>query len=330
MDSGDRVRAALKLEVADRPPIGWWGHTFVEEWSPVELAEATVNRARRYHWDFVKLQPRASSFAEAFGAEYRASGNNLEQPAQIRSIIDRVDDWARLPSVDAGSPELADQTGALSMVVEDLGEAVPVIQTVFSPLMVAGYLTAGQDRHRVLNDLREHPEVVGPALERIARAMADFSMRSVDAGAAGIFYAIAGFAGAGMIGLPEYEDLALEYDRLVLEALPNEAWFNVVHLCGSNIHVDLAAKLGLQALSWAVEDPGNPGLAEARDRTGLAVMGGIDRMSLVDGTPGQVAAQGKAAFAETEGRGLLLAPGCSVRPQAREENLDAIVALGTA
>ena len=38
MDSLTRIRTALALEKPDRPPFTWWGHTFVEEWEPKELA----------------------------------------------------------------------------------------------------------------------------------------------------------------------------------------------------------------------------------------------------------------------------------------------------
>ena len=68
MDSRTRVERALQLDVADRPPAAAWGHTYREEWSPEQLARVTVDRARELGWDFVKFQPRASCFSEAFGA----------------------------------------------------------------------------------------------------------------------------------------------------------------------------------------------------------------------------------------------------------------------
>ena len=102
MESLDRIRAALALEKPDRPPFTWWGHTFREEWAPDTLAAVTVERARTHAWDFVKLQPRASSFAEAFGSEYRPSGNAEEAPVLVRAGVQGLEDWARLPEVAGG------------------------------------------------------------------------------------------------------------------------------------------------------------------------------------------------------------------------------------
>ena len=107
--------------------------------------------------------------------------------------------------------------------------------------------------------------------------------------------------------------------------MPGQAWFNVLHLCGARIHFELASALDPHAVSWSVHDPGNPSLAEGRARSGRAVMGGLDREgTLVRGSPQTVVEEARAAASATDGAGLLLAPGCSVPPEAPEENLRAV------
>jgi uroporphyrinogen decarboxylase len=324
MEPQARVRAALSLERPDRPPAGWWGHTFSEEWSPRELAAATVARQRASGWDFVKLQPRACCFAEAFGSEYRPSDRATDGPVLIRPAVTSPEDWSRVPAADAGVPALADQVEALRLVVDALGPSVPVIQTVFSPLTVAGYLI-GEDRPRMAGELRRGSGQVEGALARIADALADFAARSVHAGAAGIFFAISGFASADLLSLKEYEDLALPHDRRVLAAVPKSAWFDVLHLCGPRQHFELASALETHAVSWSIHEPGNPSLAEGRARSGRAVMGGIDLDTLVRGAPEGVLEQGRAAVSSTDATGIILAPGCSVPPGAFEENLRTVL-----
>ena len=325
MDSRSRVEAALKGGKVDRPPAAAWGHTYREEWSPEALARVTAARVRRYGWDFVKFQPRASCFAEAFGATYQSANHALRAPNETSHPIHSFADWPGLPAATAAAPSLAEQVEALRLTVEAVGSEVPVIQTVFSPISVAGYLV-GKDKRRAVRDLRRQPEAVLPALERIADTMIDFSLRSLEAGAAGIFYAVSGYASAGMLSAAEYDRWLYPLDERILRALPTSAWFNVLHLCRGELHFDLARRLPVQVVSWSVADPGNPSLAEGRKLSGKAVMGGLgQRTTLYRGTPEDVVREARAALQDTGGSGFLLAPGCSVPPGARTENLVAMM-----
>jgi uroporphyrinogen decarboxylase len=322
MDGRRRVEAALAMGVADRLPVGAWGHTYREEWSPADLAAVTVERARRFGWDFVKFQPRATCFAEAFGSVYKPAGHRLKGPILVTTAVPDLSSWRTLSETNPKA--LSDQVESLGIVARELGPGVPVIQTVFSPLSVAGYLV-GKSKSRVVRELRRNPELVRPALDKIADVLVDFTKSSVNAGAAGIFYAISGYASKDAMPEAVYRELVLPIDVGVLERLPSEAWFNVVHLCGSHLHFELARDLPAQAVSWSVHNQGNPTLAEGRTIGGRAVMGGLgQRGSLLFGSPGEVEAEARRAVAETGGRGLLLAPGCSVPTRARDVNLAAM------
>jgi len=314
---------ALAMKVADRPPVGAWGHTYREEWSPSDLAAVSVERARRFGWDFVKFQPRASCFAEAFGSVYKPAGHRLKGPVLVSAAVPDLESWRKV--VLANPKALDDQVESIGLVAGELGPGVPVIQTVFSPLTVAGYL-AGKSKSRVVRELRKNPELVRPALDRIADALVDFSKRSVEAGAAGVLYAISGYASKDAMPEALYRELVLPYDVRVLQSLPSEAWFNAVHLCGSNLNFGLARDLPAQVISWSVHNQGNPSLAEGKTISGKPVMGGLgQRGSLIYGPPAEVEAEARRAVSETGGRGLLVAPGCSVPPRARDANLAAMV-----
>ncbi|HYT14687.1 MAG TPA: uroporphyrinogen decarboxylase family protein [Candidatus Nitrosopolaris sp.] len=322
MNGRKRVEAAIALGVADRPPFGAWGHTYREEWSPADLAAVTVDRARQFGWDFVKFQPRASCFAEAFGSVYKPAGHRLKGPVLESEAVPDLETWSTVALVNRKA--LDDQVDSLHMVAKQLGFGVPVIQTVFSPLTVAGYLV-GKNSSRVVRELRKHPELVRPAMDRIAEALVDFSKRSVAAGAAGIFYAISGYAGRDAMPEDVYRELVLPSDQAVLGTLPHEAWFNVVHLCGSKLHFDLVRDLPTQVVSWSIHNLGTPTLSQGRNLAERAVMGGLgQRKSLLYGPPAEVQAEARRAIADTGGLGLLLAPGCSVPPRVREINLMAI------
>ena len=322
MTGRERVEAAIGMRVGDRPPVGAWGHTYKEEWSPQQLAEVTVEKARRFGWDFVKFQPRATCFAEAFGSVYEPSGHRLKGPVLVSAAVPDSDAWSKVSLVNPKA--LDDQVEAIGIVARELGPDVPVIQTVFSPLTVAGYLV-GKSKARVLRDLRKRDDV-RPVLDLIGDVLVDFSRKSVEAGAAGIFYAISGYASKDALPEQQYRDLVLPTDLAVLNRLPKEAWFNVLHLCGSNLRFELSRELPAQVVSWSIHNQGNPTLAEGRRIGGRAVMGGLgQRAALLYGPASEVEAEARKAMGETGGYGLFIAPGCSVPPRARDANLAAMV-----
>jgi uroporphyrinogen-III decarboxylase len=60
-------------------------------------------------------------------------------------------------------------------------------------------------------------------------------------------------------------------------------------------------------------------------------MGGLgQRTTLIYGPKAKIEAETRRAIDETQGRGLLLAPGCSVPPRVRDVNLEAVVSAVTA
>ena len=128
-----------------------------------------------------------------------------------------LESWSTVAVVNPKA--LDDQVESIGMVARELGPGVPVIQTVFSPITVAGYLV-GKSKSRVVRELRKHPELVRPALDRIADVLVDFARRSVEAGAAGVFYAISGYASKDAMPEAVYRELVLPLDLSVLERLP--------------------------------------------------------------------------------------------------------------
>jgi uroporphyrinogen decarboxylase len=288
------------------------------------LARATVKLVRAHQLDFVKLQIRASSFAEAFGAGWRYSGSAEEEPVLETSPGLDPGAWDRVADGPSNPAALADQVEVLRRVVAELGEETPVIQTVFSPGMVAWFL-AGRGTDGFLKLIVDEPEVMGAALDAIARALAEFTRDSLAAGAAGVFYAINPFADTTVVAPDAYRRTFLPSDRVAVAAA-GVAWFNMLHLCGGHIDPDLAGELRTHCLNWSVDDPGNPGLADVRDRLHVAVAGGVQRHAPIrDGEAG-IRGAAQAALAATGGRGHLLTPGCSASPwsRVRPENLAAL------
>ena len=144
------------------------------------------------------------------------------------------------------------------------------------------------------------------------------------AGADAIFFAVGGSASAEALSLDEYRELVLPHDLTVLRSIPSDVDV-FLHLCGPSLNFEVVADLPVAAVSWAATLPTNPSLAEGRDRTGLAVLGGVPELDvLANGSATDVSAAVAAAVADTGGRGLIVGPGCSVPPSTSDANLAAM------
>ena len=327
----ERVAAALHLDRADRAPVSAWGHSYEREWSVDELVATTVGIARRCELDFVKLQVRASCFAEAFGAVWRFSGSAALPPVLERSGGQDVAAWKRIAGSEPDRGILVAQIEVMAAVTKELGPETPCLQTVFSPGMVAWFL-AGSDLDLLRSLLRDEPDAMAAGLARIGETMAWFARESIAAGAAGLFYAINPLANTVAMAPDDYERLMLPFDRSTLAGAEG-AWFNMLHLCGPNVNTSLIGELRPQCVNWSIHDAGNPGLADMRDRHCVAVAGGLHRDHPIrTGSVEQVREEAAIAITQTSGRGHLLTPGCSVSPWPvdREDDIRVLVEVARA
>ena len=323
MNKRERVDAALRGQPVDRVPISFWGHDYLREWSAEGLASAMLDNYRRYDWDYMKVNPRASYHVEDWGAELKPSGDPNKGPLWIRPAVTTTSDWRALRPLEPDRGVLGEQLEALRLIRDGLAGEAYFIQTIFSPLSIAKYLV-GNDPAPVKAAIADDPDALRAALDVITETFITYSLASLEAGASGIFFATTGWAAQDMLSEDEYRQWGRDYDLRVLDAVKDRAPFNVLHNCGAGIYFDLLADYPVHAISWAATLPGNPALAEGLTRTQKAVMGGIsEKTTLPDGTPEEVANEVRQALAETKGVRLLLAPGCSIPPRTPPANLAA-------
>jgi uroporphyrinogen decarboxylase len=330
MNKLERVGAALRGAPVDRVPISFWGHDYLREWSPTGLAEAMLENYHACDWDYMKVNPRASYHVEDWGAVLEPSRDANRGPTFTRPAVVEPGDWRRLRPLEPDRGVLGEQLEALRQIRDGLKGEARFVQTIFSPLSVARYLV-GNRPEPVRLAIEDDPGALRAALEVIVETFATYALACLEAGASGIFFATTGWASADQLDADAYRRWGRDYDLRVLEGFAGRAPFNILHNCGANIYFDLLAEYPVHAISWASTLPGNPSLAEGRGRTTHAVMGGVaEKTTLVDGTPEQVAAEVGAAIAATEGRHLLVAPGCSIPPRTPRANLAAAAAAARA
>jgi uroporphyrinogen decarboxylase len=274
-----------------------------------------------FGYDFLKVNPRATYYAEAWGCLYRANGKT--SPEAVAWVVSEPSDLDKLRVVDARKGPFGEQLEALAIIRARL-EDVPLVQTVFSPLSVLGRLA--NDTSVIQGWLAEHPDEVHRALATIAEALSRYARATLDAGADGVFFATTEWGTYDVLTRAQYDTFGRPYDLKVLDAVSG-APFNILHVCRSRNMLSDLIDYPVHAFNWAQHAGGNTSFAEAAHLTDKALMGGVDeRRTLLQGTPVDVTNQVQTAVKETGGRRFLLGPGCSIDPATPPENVRAALA----
>jgi uroporphyrinogen decarboxylase len=320
MNKRERVQAALQGKPVDRPPISFWRHFFEKEASAAGLAEAMLGFQRTYDWDFMKVNPRACYHAEPWGCRFQFSGQPDIGPKLIEAAVKTPDDWRQIRPVSPTTGAFDEQLEALRLIKEGLGGQVPFVETVFTPLSVAGRLVGSDEVMR--EHLERYPERVHEALEAITVTFEGFARACLEVGVDGLFYATTGWATYDQLTDAEYEEFGRPYDVRVLKAADG-APFNILHVCRSHNMLWKLMDYPTQAVNWATTDATNPQIGEVWQRSHRPIIGGVDHVeTLRHDTPVVVAGQVRSAVGQTR-EGLLIGPGCSISPQTPAANLRA-------
>jgi uroporphyrinogen decarboxylase len=330
----ERVDAALKGEAVDRVPVSAWRHFIEEEGRPDTLAHISLKHFHNFDWDWLKVNPRATYYAEAWGNRYDFSQYDSVLPKLIEGPLNTPADLEKIQPLSPTGGVLGEHLELVRLVKAGIGGA-HFLQTVFSPLSVLAFLVARPKTHNI-NDavqaqydglrwfMRENPQGVHEALKNIATTLGQYAAAAVDAGASGLFFAIVKLAREGVLTEAEFEEFGKPYDLRVLNAVQG-APFNLLHICGPYAYFDVVTDYPVHAINWATLGQHNPTLAEAEQRTRQALVGGVDELgTLQTGTPEQVIEEALTAIQTTGGRHLLLTPGCGTNLDVPSENLHAL------
>lgn len=317
MTKHERIEAAVHRRPVDRVPISFWRHHPDAEMRAETLAEALAAFQRRYDLDLVKMMPNACYAVEDWGCqtEYVHNPNGV-RTAVTRAVHDSAD-WKKLRVLDARSGALGREVRCVELLRRAVGDGVPIVQTVFSPVGIAHKL--GGDL--TLEDIRRPPAALHAALQAIAETMRGFVRASLAAGADGIFYAVQ-LASEKFCSAGKYREFGRPYDLQVLEAAEGSA-FSILHLHGADIFFDLVADYPVQAVNWH-DRRVPPTLAEARERYARCFVGGLNETETLPlGPAPKVRDQVRDAIAQVKGRGLIVGPGCVFPLNTPEAHLDA-------
>lgn len=334
----ERVEAALRGEVVDRVPVSAWRHFIPEELNPDLLAQASLRHFNQFDWDWLKLNPRATYYAEAWGNRYDYKRYEGVLPRLVEGPLNTPADLEKIGEVDPTGDVFAEQLDLIRRIkagINSSSSSPHFVQTVFTPLSVLAFLAArpragGMEAaveaqyEGVRKLIRENPQGTHYALQNIAATLAKYAAAAVDAGASGLFFAIVKLARKDILTREEFAEFGQPYDLQVLKAVQG-APFNLLHICGPQAYFEIANQYPVHAVNWAAIGQQNPEITEALQATQKALIGGVDELgALQSGSPEDVIAEALAAIRATGGRRLLLSPGCGTSMDVPAANLHAL------
>ena len=323
MTPKERIDALLTGKLPDRTPVAAWRHFYHMEYSPELFVSATVGFQRKFSWDFVKINPRASYHVEGWGAQYVSSKNPLDKPQRLSFPVGLPSDWEKIEELPLGSGVLAAELLTVLQISKKLGKSVYKFMTIFSPLSVAGDLVGTEAQ--LVRDMQESPLLVQEALEEITRTFVRFAVENLNAGADGIFFATTEWASRNILTEADYRKFGRPYDLEVIEAVRGVGGKVILHVCEPNNMLPLFVDYPVDMVNWAATERSNPTLSDGYNLFKKPVIGGIDHTSsLMLGRKEALVGSARPILTLLRSIPAVLGPECALPPAMPEENLMAL------
>jgi uroporphyrinogen decarboxylase len=154
-----------------------------------------------------------------------------------------------------------------------------------------------------------HPEDVEAALRVVNGNLIQYALATLERGAAGIFLSVP--ASAESVTREQYARFMRPFDLALLNAIKGKGECHVLHAHGEKLYLEQLLDYPVQVLSWA-DLNGGPSIPEARKRTPLTLMAGLDHIKFPYVSATVIRNQVQAARVQAGNTRFILAPGCSV------------------
>ena len=273
----------------DRPPFSLWYHFGVQHATPERTAQAHLEFFDAYHLDWLKVM-------NDYGYPMPDGLETLADPGDLRRVVRR--DMRRGP--------FAEQLRVIEILAPALRGRALFVDTVFNAWNT---LRRSVVKGAMATLMRDHPEELSAALAVVNDDLTRYALASLERGAAGIFLSVP--ASTESLTAEQFERFMRPFDLALLEAVRGRGELHVLHAHGNALYLDRLLDYPVHALSWG-DRTGGPSLAEARRRTSLALVGGIEHEHFPTRSAAEIRAEVRAAVADAGRERLLLAPGCAV------------------
>jgi uroporphyrinogen decarboxylase len=283
------VRATLAGRPVDRAPFTAWYHFGTQHGPAERVVTAHLEFFETYDFDLLKVM------------------NDYDYPMPDGLDVVRTPaDLARLRPFDPAQTPLGIQLAAIDAIARALRGRALVLDTVFNAWNT---LKRNLVKGAIGDLMTRHPSELEAGLAVVNGNLIRYAQASLERGAAGIFLSVP--ASAEALTSEQYERFMRPFDLAFLEAIRGRGECHVLHAHGERLYFDRLLDYPVHALSWADRN-GGPTIAEARRRTSLTLMTGLDHVRFADMTADDVRRQVRSAREEGGATRFFLAPGCSL------------------
>ncbi|MFH1007783.1 MAG: uroporphyrinogen decarboxylase family protein [Candidatus Latescibacterota bacterium] len=185
-------------------------------------------------------------------------------------------------------------------------------------------------REQAMIDFFERPDFVRAAMDLQAEAAIRLGEKLIPTGI-DAFYIGDPAASGSIISPRHFEAFCLAPYQKFCRHFKGRDMLLYIHICGnSNPILDMLSDTGADAVE-PLDPLGGVSVADAKSRIGekVALMGGVNTLTLSRGTPAQVRAEAIQKCREGGPSGYILAAGDMVPPDTSLENLQALVDVST-
>lgn len=289
MNKFERLRATLAGKPVDHPPFSVWYHFGNQHASPELTARVHLDFFEHYDLDLLKVM------------------NDYDYPMpEGMEVMSTPADLKRLHPLEVARTPMGQQLKALEIIAKSLRGKAPFVDTVFNAWNTI--------RRNLVKEampvlMAESPEALLEALEVVNQNLIRYSLASLERGSAGIFLSVP--ASAEFLTLEQYEKFMRPFDLEFLRAIAGKGDCHILHAHGEKLFLDRLLDYPVQVLSWA-DLNGGPVISEARNRTPLTLMGGMDHVKFAYISAKLIRDQVKSARSQAGNSKFILACGCSI------------------
>jgi [methyl-Co(III) methanol-specific corrinoid protein]:coenzyme M methyltransferase len=323
MNSKERAKRALKKEPVDRPSVLCVNSTatksLLEEarlhlpkvhQKAEPMAQLALGAYKILGFDAVRVPFCQTIEAEALGCMV----NYRDFIPRTEEALYTLENTPRFPEDFLSLGRIPELLRAVNLLKREVGEEALVLGGVVGPLTIARSLL---DSVPLLKASVKAPDKIRPFLEVGNRAASNMAKALLEAGADAIV--IEDMAASPDFLHPKTYQTMVVYDHhRLIESIPGPV---ILHICG-DISLIAEEMAQTKAGSFSIEPKVTTSTVRVKVGKSSGLIGGVDAPSLYFSSPSEIRSMSLKALQE----GIdLLAPGCSIPPNAPTENLKAMV-----